>query len=100
MCGGILSGKYQKEPNFRRADARNYFYKCYRGEPFQQAQKLVTHVQEKAALCGITPAQWALQWVLAQPGVTCALTGARSALQITQNARAAELGANYANYRN
>lgn len=91
LCGGILSGKYQCEPNFRRADARNYFYKCYRGESFTQAQELVTRVQRVAEEKRALPAQIALAWVLAQEGATCALAGARSGEQARQNAAAAEV---------
>lgn len=91
LCGGILSGKYQREPNLRRADARNYFYKCYRGPAFLQAQETVAQVKQVAAAKNILPAQVALAWVLAQSGVTCALTGARCADQIYQNAGAAEV---------
>ena len=89
LCGGILSGKYQKEPNLRRADARNYFYKCYRGDNFVQAQQTVARVKQAAK--EILPAQAALAWVLAQEGVTCALTGARTPQQISQNAYAAQI---------
>ena len=91
LCGGILSGKYVREPNLRRADARNYFYKCYRGPAFLQAQTVVARVQQVSAQKGILPAQAAVAWVLGQDGVTCALTGARSAQQIRQNAGASEV---------
>ncbi len=91
LCGGILSGKYHKEPNLRRADARNYFYKCYRGENFVHAQQMVARVNELAAKYQLLPAQVALSWVLAQEGVSCALVGARNAQQIMQNAQAASL---------
>ena len=91
LCGGILSGKYTREPNLRRADARNYFYKCYRGESFAAAQQQVQRVKALAAQKNSTPAQIALAWVLNQPGVTCALTGARRAEQIVQNAAAAQI---------
>lgn len=91
LCGGILSGKYKREPNFRRADARNYFYKCYRGEAFAQAQQTVSRVQNLAQQKGVCPAQISLAWVLAQPGVTCVLVGARSAEQVRQNAVAADV---------
>lgn len=90
LCGGILSGKYQKEPNLRRADARNYFYKCYRGDNFLQAQHTVARVREVSAQKGVLPAQTALAWVLAQAGVTCALAGARTPMQVAQNAAAAQ----------
>ena len=88
LCGGILSGKYRREPNLRRADARNYFYKCYRAEAFEKAQSIVARVKQIADRKQVLPVQVALAWVLAQPGVTCALTGARSAQQVQQNADA------------
>ncbi len=91
LCGGILSGKYKRAPNLRRADARNYFYKCYRPEGFKQAQPTVEQVRQLAAQKQMTPAQIALTWVLLQPGVTCALAGARQAEQARQNANAADL---------
>lgn len=91
LCGGILSGKYKRAPNFRRADARNYFYKCYRAESFMQAQATVDLVRQLAQEKQVSPAQVALAWVLAQPGVTCALAGARTAKQAQQNASAAHL---------
>lgn len=91
LCGGILSGKYAKEPNLRRADARNYFYKCYRGESFVRAQQTVARVVALAVQHQLLPAQVALAWVLAQKGVSCALAGARKAQQVLQNAQAASL---------
>ncbi|MBP5617146.1 MAG: aldo/keto reductase [Elusimicrobiaceae bacterium] len=91
LCGGILSGKYKRAPNLRRADARNYFYKCYQGDSFLQVQPTVKRVQEMSAREQIPPAAVALAWVLAQPGVTCALAGARRAEQVLQNAQAADV---------
>ncbi len=38
-----------------------------------------------------TPAQWALRWVIQQPGVTTVIPGARSTGQARQNAEAASL---------
>ncbi|MBP5430283.1 MAG: aldo/keto reductase [Elusimicrobiaceae bacterium] len=91
LCGGILSGKYKRVPNLRRADARNYFYKCYRDDAFVQAQSTVKHVQELSAQHHTSCTAVALAWVLAQPGVTCALAGARRAEQVLQNAQAADV---------
>lgn len=88
LCGGILSGKYRQEPNLRRADARNYFYKCYRAKAFEKVQPIVARVKQIADKKQVLPVQVALAWVLAQPGVTCALPGARSAQQVQQNAHA------------
>ena len=91
LCGGILSGKYKQEPNFRRADARNYFYKCYRADAYKQAQTRVEKVKQLACQKQVAPAQVALAWVLAQPGVTSVLAGARQEAQVFQNAQAAQV---------
>ena len=40
---------------------------------------------------GVTPAQFALRWVIDQPGVTSVIPGARSVEQALANASAAEL---------
>lgn len=91
LCGGILSGKYRREPNLRRADARNYFYKCYRGENFARAQQTVERVEKIAAQKQVSAPAVSLAWVLAQPSVSCALAGARSADQVRQNSSAASV---------
>ncbi len=91
LCGGILSGKYKKEPNFRRADARNYFYKCYRGEAFTNAQQTVARVAQLARQKQVPAVQIALAWALGRPGVTATLAGARTAWQALQNAEAAQI---------
>lgn len=91
LCGGILSGKYKQVPNLRRADARNYFYKCYRADAFLQAQKTVARVKEIARQSGAAAATVAGAWALAKENVSCALMGARSAKQVAENAAAAAL---------
>lgn len=91
LGGGILSGKYKKEPNFRRCDARRYFYKYYFGADFAAASSAAARVKELAGRKNIPPSAAALAWVLAQEGVSCALFGARSAAQARENMTAAEL---------
>ena len=91
LCGGILSGKYKKEPNLRRADARNYFYRCYRGADFTRAQQTVARVRETAARLGCTAAQTALAWACAGPQVSSVLCGARTAQQARENAAAGDM---------
>ncbi|WP_428050749.1 aldo/keto reductase [Candidatus Avelusimicrobium caledoniensis] len=88
LCGGILSGKYKTAPNLRRADARNYFYKCYRGTAFDDAQKIVSRVRETARQKNTTPAAVAVAWALQQPGVSHVLFGARNEEQVRQNTAA------------
>ena len=91
LCGGILSGKYTTAPNLRRADARNYFYKCYRGEAFERAQLTVARVRELAAQKKCAPSSVAIAWALARPGVSCVLFGARQVRQVSQNTAGAQL---------
>ena len=86
LCGGILSGKYKTAPNLRRADARNYFYKCYRGTAFDNAQKTVSRVRKLAQQKNTTPSAVAIAWALQKPGVSYILCGARSEEQVRQNA--------------
>ena len=89
LGGGILSGKYKSVPNFRRCDARRYFYKYYFGPAFEQAQKAARRVCEVAQAKQLPPAAVALGWVLQQPGVSGVLAGARSAAQVQANVLAA-----------
>ncbi len=85
LCGGILSGKYKTAPNLRRADARNYFYKCYRGEAFDKAQLVVARVQQVAARKYTSASAVAIAWALHKPGVSSVLFGARNEQQVAQN---------------
>lgn len=92
--GGILSGKYRRyahAPNFRRADARNYFYKCYRAERFEQAREVASRVEQVASVHACAPAAVAGAWALAQPGVKAVLCGARLSAQAEENKQAAHV---------
>jgi len=91
LCGGILSGKYKTAPNLRRADARNYFYKCYRGDAFLTAQKTAARVRQIAAQKECAPSAVAVAWAVAQADVSCVLFGARTAEQVRQNAAGAQI---------
>jgi len=83
MAGGFLTGKFrrgQAAPEGARA-ARN-------GPPGglpdeEQAMDVVEVLVEIAAQRGVTPPQVALNWVLARPGITSAIVGARNAAQLT-----------------
>ncbi len=91
LGGGILSGKYQREPNFRRCDARKYFYPYYTAERFLSAQKKAVCVKEVALEKGIPPAAVALAWALVQTGVSAVLFGARTPQQVEQNLQALDV---------
>lgn len=87
LHGGLLSGKYRTAPNLRRADARNYFYKGYKGDSFSRFLPLVARVKQVAQKYGVTPAQIALAWALARSG-GFVLAGAKTPAQVAENAHA------------
>lgn len=90
LGGGILSGKYKKEPCLPRCSVKSFFYKYYKGEAFLKASKAAEVLKEIADKHKATTAQAALNFVLAQSPNTAALFGARSAKQAAENAAAAD----------
>ncbi|MDR0646371.1 MAG: aldo/keto reductase [Elusimicrobiota bacterium] len=88
LAGGILSGKYKKEPNLPNNDARNFFYKCYRGEAFKSALDIASKFERIAVSRGVSAAQVAINWVLANQYVSCAVCGARNPPQVEDIASA------------
>ena len=91
LAGGILSGKYKKQPNFRRCDARRYFYKHYVGESFEKASKVVQRVSALAQQKQVSSSCVALAWALGERGVRSILAGARTAGQVRQNIQALQI---------
>src|SRR5580658_7160229 len=85
LASGLLSGRYTRDTTFAADDHRNY---NARGEAFDVGETFsgvdfgagVDAAREFAALVppGATPAQFALAWVIQQPGVTTVIPGARS----------------------
>jgi aryl-alcohol dehydrogenase-like predicted oxidoreductase len=98
LASGLLSGKYTKDTVFAADDHRTY---NRHGEAFDQGETFagvdfatgVEAAAEFSALApeGYTPAQLALRWIVAQPGVTTVIPGARSSEQARANAAAAKL---------
>jgi aryl-alcohol dehydrogenase-like predicted oxidoreductase len=100
LASGLLSGKYTKDTVFAADDHRTY---NRHGEAFDQGETFsgvdfATGVEAAAEFSafapeGYTPAQLALRWIVAQPGVTTVIPGARSPEQARANAEAAKLPA-------
>jgi aryl-alcohol dehydrogenase-like predicted oxidoreductase len=104
LASGLLSGRYTRDTTFAADDHRSY---NAHGEAFDVGETFsgvgfeagVEAAAEFAAITGTTaggparatPAQWALRWVIQQPGVTTVIPGARSTGQARQNAEAASL---------
>ena len=96
LASGLLSGRYTEQTTFAADDHRSY---NRAGEAFDVGETFsgvefgagVAAAREFADLvpAGVHPAQAAIAWILAQPGVTAAIPGARNVTQVRSNAAAA-----------
>ena len=96
LASGLLSGRYTESTRFAADDHRNY---NRHGEAFDVGETFSgvdyeTGVQAARAFAalapeGVTPAQAAIAWIIAQDGVTSVIPGARSPEQARANAAAA-----------
>lgn len=90
MGKGVLSGKYD-QAHLPPADDYRHTRKYFATENLPRYLALAARLRELAPQIGCTPAQLALAWVLAQPGVALAIPGAKSREQLRLNAAAAEV---------
>lgn len=86
---GLLTGKIKAGYSFNEGDSRptTIFYK----EPnlsniISMTEKLKSIADER----GVTLSQLVLNWTVQQPGITCALAGARNAEQVLDNVKSTE----------
>ncbi|MEU8420572.1 aldo/keto reductase [Micromonospora sp. NPDC048835] len=96
LASGLLSGRYDEHTEFPADDHRNYnrhgaafdVGETFSGVDFDRG---LAAVRRLAPLVGTdrTMAQFALRWVLDQPGVTVVIPGARDAEQAGRNAAVA-----------
>ncbi|ETK30511.1 aldo/keto reductase [Microbispora sp. ATCC PTA-5024] len=97
LASGLLSGKYGPQTVFGEDDHRNFnrqgeafdvgetFSGVEYGVGLQAVDRLRPLVPE-----GMTMAQFALRWIVDQPGVSVVIPGARNPAQARSNAAAAE----------
>ncbi len=91
LAGGMLTGKYKKGeplPKGARLEAYDYYHSRYYTD---QTFDLVDSFLADARKRGVTPAQLALAWVLAEPRVTSPILGARNLEQISDSLAGIEL---------
>jgi aryl-alcohol dehydrogenase-like predicted oxidoreductase len=98
LASGLLSGRYDERTRFAADDHRSYnrhgeafdVGETFSGVPYevgvQAARELKRFLDD-----GTTLAQFALRWVIDQPGVSTVIPGARNADQVRANATAAAL---------
>jgi aryl-alcohol dehydrogenase-like predicted oxidoreductase len=100
LASGLLSGRYDEHTTFAPEDHRSYnrhgeafdVGETFSGVPFETG---VAAARELTALLGpgMTLAQFALRWVIDQPGVSTVIPGARNTDQVLGNVAAAALPA-------
>jgi len=98
LASGLLSGKYDDYTTFGADDHRNY---NRRGEAFDVGETFsgvdfTTGLEAVERLrplvpAGATMAQFALRWIIDQPGLSVVIPGARNPSQVAGNTAAAAL---------
>jgi len=84
LAAGLLTGKYLAPPEFPAADHRHKIY-WFKGREFDRRRTVVGRLAPIAGQVNMPLSALALAWVLARPGVTTVLAGARSSQQVEQN---------------
>jgi aryl-alcohol dehydrogenase-like predicted oxidoreductase len=98
LASGLLSGRYDESTTFAADDHRTYnrhgeafdVGETFAGVPYDVGLRAVRALGT-AVPAGVTTAQFALRWIIDQPGVTTVIPGARNREQALANASAAAL---------
>lgn len=86
---GLLTGKIKQGHSFNDGDTRpsTIYYK----EPnLSRILELTENLKKIAVDRKVTLSQLVLNWTIQQPGISCALAGARNAAQVLENVKAAD----------
>jgi aryl-alcohol dehydrogenase-like predicted oxidoreductase len=81
LASGFLSGKYRGEADLAKSAARSPRVKGYLDE---RGLRVLAAVDEVAAAHGARPAQVALAWLIARPGVTAPIASATTVEQLQE----------------
>ncbi|TDD28194.1 aldo/keto reductase [Kribbella turkmenica] len=98
LASGLLSGKYDENTVFDADDHRTYnrhgeafdVGETFSGVDFTTGLEAVRRLMPWLP-AGATMAQFALRWIIDQPGVTVVIPGARNPAQVAGNLAAAQL---------
>jgi aryl-alcohol dehydrogenase-like predicted oxidoreductase len=98
VASGLLSGKYDEHTTFAADDHRSYnrhgeafdVGETFAGVPFDVGLEAVRQLADIVP-AGTALAQFALRWIIDQPGVSVVIPGARNPVQARANAASAEL---------
>jgi aryl-alcohol dehydrogenase-like predicted oxidoreductase len=90
LAHGLLAGEFTPQMTFASDDWRSKS-EIFHGELFHRNLAVVEHLKSLAEQTGVSVAQLAIAWVLAQPGIDVAIVGARTAEQLAQTAQAGDI---------
>jgi aryl-alcohol dehydrogenase-like predicted oxidoreductase len=98
LASGMLSGRYDTNTTFAANDHRNYnrhgeafdVGETFSGVPYEVGLQAVEELK-RLVDPDVTLAQFALRWVIDQPGVSTVIPGARNPEQVRANAAVAAL---------
>jgi aryl-alcohol dehydrogenase-like predicted oxidoreductase len=98
LASGLLSGRYTADTKFAENDHRNFnrhgeafdVGETFSGVPYDVGLQAVERLRGLVP-AGQTLAQFALRWIIDQPGVSTVIPGARNAEQASANTAAASL---------
>jgi aryl-alcohol dehydrogenase-like predicted oxidoreductase len=94
LAQGLLTGKFGPDHRFAKGDHRSK-NRLVKPEDYRRVQQALSRLRTIAERLGVSLAQMALAWLVAQPK-TCAIAGARKAEQVLDNAKAAEVRLSFA----
>ena len=84
LASGVLTGKYDKNTRFKDWRSKGIIG-VFTGDGFVSNIARVDRLKEVAEQTGKTCGQLAINWVVAQPGLTTALVGVKNERQIEDN---------------
>ena len=90
LCRGLLTGKYLSKPEFPETDMRAWDER-FQGPRFDHARRLVADLTRVGQRIGLPTSAVSIGWVIAQPGITAAIAGAKRPQQVLENAMASSL---------
>lgn len=98
LASGLLSGRFDENTTFAADDHRNFnrsgeafdVGETFAGVPYDVGLSAVANLRELVPE-GMSLAQFALRWVMDQPGVSTVIPGARTPAQARANAAVADL---------
>ncbi|PIQ98048.1 MAG: oxidoreductase [Nitrospinae bacterium CG11_big_fil_rev_8_21_14_0_20_56_8] len=87
LASGVLTGKYDKNTRFTDWRGKGIIG-TFSGDGYHKIIDRVERLKELAGQAGKTCGQMAINWIVHQPGLTCALLGVKNDKQMEENVQA------------